>query len=483
MIPMLAPDSLHAQMMDLVRADFAALTLGILITASGIAVLAIHVLRVKSKSKLLLWLGWSALFYGVRVLVKTPTSELLIDRPDDFWQLVERVIGNFILIPALLFTEQIYGKGWRSSMRVLLALAIGYGLFATALELAEHKSTAAPDEGSVILIPVFLCMLIGHLAGYRPPPIAHVRALLIGLTIFVLSILNEHLVGNNLLPWHTQVETLGFFILMCAMGYVAIRGVLDNERNLVVLQDEMRAATRIQASILPHGVPQLAGAQICVRYFPMTAVAGDFYEFIQLDSQRVGIALADVAGHGVPAALVASMVKVAIDSQSAFAGDPSALMAGLNDIMCRQARGKLITAGYLFLDLEARRASYAAAAHPPVLVRRRNSGTTLELKENGLILGVRPSETYELMSFDLEPGDRILLYTDGIAEAANAADQMFSEQRLPQVLAERGSEATGAFADHLLQEVRDWSRIDVNGQADDMTLVVIDIELSLAAAV
>ena len=369
--PMPLQDTLHAQMAQVMRADFAALALGILITTTGIAMLAAYALRQRDKSKLLLWIGWLSLVYGVRVLVKTPASELLLNLREIDWQYADKIISNFILIPALLFAEQIYGIGWRSSMRALLWLATGYAVFATVVEVATHNTTAAPDAGTVVLIPLFLLILIGSFAGYQRPPIAHFRVLLIGLSVFVLTVLNEHLVNGGLLAWHTQVETLGFFILICSMGYVALRQVFDNERNLVMLQDEMRAATHIQTSILPREVPRLEGARICVRYLPMTAVAGDFYEFIEMDSKRVGIALADVAGHGVPAALVASMIKVAIDSLSAFIADPSALMAGLNDVMCRQARGKLITAGYLFIDLAEHRACYSAAAPPPILVRSR----------------------------------------------------------------------------------------------------------------
>ncbi len=473
---MLAADPIHSPLVQMVRADFAAVALGILITAAGLAALAVYVLRRRRDSRLLLWLGWFAILYGVRVLVKTPTSELLLDLDETDWQFAEKIISNFILIPALLFAEQIYGKGWRSGMTILLWFAVAYAIGATAVELVTHRATAAPDAGTVVMLPLFVLALIGAFQGYQRPPITHLRVLLAGLYIFVLTVINEHLVDSNLLPWRTRVETLGFFVLICSMGYVALRQVFQNERHLTMLQDEMRAATHIQNSILPRDMPRLTGAKICVRYLPMTAVAGDFYEFIELDSGRVGIALADVAGHGVPAALVASMIKVAIHSQSAWVTDPPALMAGLNDIMCRQARGKLITAGYLFLDLAQRRASYSAAAPPPILVRNRVSGTTTGFGENGLILGVRPGERYSSMCFDLHAGDRLVLYTDGIAEASDALDRMFSEERLHDAIAAQDSAGTETFADGLIADVRKWSDIDRNGQADDMTLVVIDIE-------
>jgi sigma-B regulation protein RsbU (phosphoserine phosphatase) len=292
------------------------------------------------------------------------------------------------------------------------------------------------------------------------------------LGAFFITFVNEHLILFSFWPWHVGIEPIGFFVLICTMGYLAIRQSVENEQNLRTLEEEMRSARRIQASILPRTVPRIEGATIAVRYLPMTSVAGDFYEFVSLGPGRIGIAIADVAGHGVPAALVASMVKVAIDSQSASAADPPVLMAGLNEIMCRQARGNLITAAYLFLDLAGGHACYAAAAHPPLLVRRRGNPAATEFRENGLILGVRPGETYEAMPFDLRSGDRLLLYTDGIAEAANAKDQLFSEERLSQVLAEHDGLDAAGFAERIVHEVRAWAGSD---QADDMTLVVVDI--------
>ena len=97
--------------------DFLSMALGIIITTTALALFALYLLRAKNRSPLLLWLGWFAFLYGIRVLVKTPTTELLIDLPQTYRHYAESVIGNFILVPALLFSEQLYGKGWRSSMR------------------------------------------------------------------------------------------------------------------------------------------------------------------------------------------------------------------------------------------------------------------------------------------------------------------------------------------------------------------------------
>jgi sigma-B regulation protein RsbU (phosphoserine phosphatase) len=464
--------SAHEQLRALLLPDVPAVVLGIVITTAALAVLAIYTLRAKNRAVQLLSFGLVALLYGVRLLLKTPSVQLLFDAPQFDWGLVESTIGNFIVIPLVLFMEQIYGKGWRSSLRWLLWFFTAYAALATALEFLAANPHAAPDAGGILLIGLALVQTVGYFAGYRLPSIAYGRVLFLGLLVFLIAVLNEHLTYSVGWFWQFRFEPLGFFVLICTMGYIAVRQTIDNEQDLRALEEEMRSARRIQASILPASVPHLEGAEIAVRYLPMTAVAGDFYEFLPVSSRRIGIALADVAGHGVPAALVASMVKVAIDSQSASACDPPTLIAGLNNIMCRQARGKLITAAYLFLDLDARRACYAAAAHPPLLLRHRGRQESTGFSENGLILGVRPGETYHPMTFDLCAGDRILLYTDGIPEASNGRDRMFSEERFAEVFSDHDKLDAGAFADRLLEEVRAWAGSE---QADDMTLMVIDI--------
>ena len=105
-------------------------------------------------------------------------------------------------------------------------------------------------------------------------------------------------------------------------------------RQLLSINNELEMAREIQLSILPHEIPKISGLEIAARYLPMTSVAGDFYDFIVLDEKHVGILIADVSGHGLPAALIASMLKASLSAQIPHAFDPARVLAGFNQSLC-----------------------------------------------------------------------------------------------------------------------------------------------------
>src|SRR6185369_5999091 len=169
--------------------------------------------------------------------------------------------------------------------------------------------------------------------------------------------------------------------------HLVLRGIRQQlAQQLLAIQKELETARQIQLSILPESVPRIAGLDIAARYVPMAAVAGDFYDFIVLDNKRVGILVADVSGHGMPAALIASMLKIALAAQINWGSDPAKVLTGLNQSLCGKFHGHYLTAAYVYLDLEKRTVSYAGAGHPPILMYDSATRNVRELEENGLFL-------------------------------------------------------------------------------------------------
>jgi len=181
------------------------------------------------------------------------------------------------------------------------------------------------------------------------------------------------------------------------------------------------------------------------------------------------VLIADVSGHGVPAALVASMVKVAIAAQIEHADDPAKVMTGLNTVLSGKLQGQFVTAAYLFLDLQSGTGRYSAAGHPPLLHYRAANNSIDDVVENGLILGIMPFANYASTTLTVGTGDRFLLYTDGVLEADQRGEE-FGADRVKRILSQPLS--ADQLCASLSREVRAWSQ-GIAG--DDITIVAVEI--------
>jgi phosphoserine phosphatase RsbU/P len=246
---------------------------------------------------------------------------------------------------------------------------------------------------------------------------------------------------------------------------------------LLALNNELEMARQIQLSILPHSIPQLSGLEIAARFLPMTSVAGDFYDFIQIDDKHIGILIADVSGHGLPSALIASMLQVALTGQSGHASEPARVLAGLNRALCGKFTHNFVTAAYVYVDVETNLMRYAGAGHPPILQWRNSTGKTTRILENGLVLGMFEEATYEALEFPLEVGDRYVLYTDGVPEAANPSEEQFGVDRFMRFIENHRHLGADQFAETFLAELSRWSGQTADQwQQDDITLLVVDFK-------
>ena len=259
--------------------------------------------------------------------------------------------------------------------------------------------------------------------------------------------------------------------------HLVLRGMREQlERQLLAIRTELETARDIQLSILPRENPHLAGVDIAARYIPMTSVAGDFYDFLIVDEKRIGILIADVSGHGMPAALISSMLKIALAGQRAQACDPAGVLSGLNDALCGKFQGHYVTAAYALIDTEKQTISYAGAGHPPLLVRSRCSGSTRQVLENGLFLGYFPEATYSAVEVPFKEGDWCVLYTDGIAEMTNPSEEQFGTNRLQLFLERHHDLSAGKFVDSLLDELACWSdHVSGREAEDDLTLLAVHL--------
>jgi sigma-B regulation protein RsbU (phosphoserine phosphatase) len=298
--------------------------------------------------------------------------------------------------------------------------------------------------------------------------------LIVGALIFVAEALYANVARVLNYPIPNVIASLGFAVLLLSFAYVALEMLVSNERRLLSIDKELEIARELQFSSLPSEVPKLSNLRIAASYLPMTAVAGDFYEFVSINEHQIGFLVADVSGHGVPAALIASMIRVAMHSVDGYAHDPAEVMRGLGSSLSNELRGQFVSAAYLCIDSHARTARYSAAGHPPLLHWCAADGSLRRIESNGLLFGVPIHSDYPGCDITLQSGDRLLLYTDGFTEPENAAGESFGDHKLEEVIRDNLQRPAPELAPRLLAELCAWQPAGLT-QQDDITLIVIDV--------
>ena len=465
------------------RAQIARLAFGFLILVIGLAALALFFFRRKTRDLTLLSLGIAAALYGLRLLPRESIIQSILHISKPLQGHIDLWITCLILTPFLMFLLQVALEPGKSLARWALYLQPIFIVLAITRDLLGRRANLAITINRIFVFTL-IASLIANLQWFRPkasrkPLSREYRVLISGLLIFGAFVVYGNLTDMKLVPG-ANIEPVGFLIFIAFLGYLAAHRTFANEEHLLAINKELQIANQIQSSILPHKVPRLAGLEIVARYVPMSAVAGDFYDFLVLDERRIGILVADVTGHGVPAALIASMLKGAFAGQAAHAEDPARVLAGLNGALCGKFEEHFVTAAYVFIDLNKFVLRYAGAGHPPLLLApctnaRGRGAESREVEANGLMLGLFPEAAYSSVEIPLDAGDRVLLFTDGILEAMNSAREEFGKSRLKKFLAASSSSASH-LADALLLELRSWSGVEAQRtHDDDITLVILDL--------
>jgi phosphoserine phosphatase RsbU/P len=461
------------------RSQVATIVVGMILLLAGLSGVALFFFRSKSRDLTLIYFGLFSILYALRLLFRMPVVRSLSGLSDSLRGHIDLWITVVLIIPFLLFLRQVLGPRVKILVRVLLIAQI---IFAVLAITADAFGVAAKLRISVNNYLV-LAMVGGLMAnflvlrfrGLGEPWTRELRVLTAGLLVFGAFVLHGNLQSLGLLRG-PDVEALGFLFFVGCLGYVAAHRSFANEHRLLAINKELEIARQIQSSILPREVPSIAGLEIAARYLPMSAVAGDFYDFLTFEGNRLGVLIADVTGHGVPAALIASMLKVAFASQSAHADDPARVLAGLNQALCGKFEAHFVTAAYLYVDLEAKIVRYAGAGHPPLLFCNRRNGDGRPIEQNGFFLAMFPGAEYSSIEMQMQPGGRYMLYTDGLPESKSASGEEFGIARCSQFLASHTQLPAAELADNLLREITSWAaRPSESTQEDDMTLVILDM--------
>jgi predicted permease len=249
--------------------------------------------------------------------------------------------------------------------------------------------------------------------------------------------------------------------------------IVEQER----LRRELTLASEVQKRLFPEKAPDVCGAQLVGYCLPARGVGGDYYDFLRIGSGQLGIALADVAGKGIAAALVMSVVQASLRS---LADDPaislSQLTGKINRLLCASTGpNSYATFFYARLDETTRCLSYVNGGHnPPFLLRNHHSGAIEELTTGGTIVGMFPFSQYEEGTVQLESGDVLMLFSDGVSEAHNPQEEEFGEARLQEALRRYRDLPVGEMSSAVLGELQQW--MADAPQYDDLTFVLMKMK-------
>lgn len=266
-------------------------------------------------------------------------------------------------------------------------------------------------------------------------------------------------------------------LLTRVKSYISLKKAVEEQTKFISVKQELEIAKKIQLAILPRILPDMAGLSIDARYEPMTEIGGDFYDFLQLDSKRIGVLIADVTGHGVPAALISSMVKIAYYMSYDSLTDPAGLLEKMNAALIDHIHGRFITAFYAFIDLHEMKMTFSNAAHWPMYLHNKKDGGLRKLTVKGKLIGLNRDEKFKNITIDIKSGERLVFFTDGLVEERGANGKLFDEEKLEQIIITNPFLSPEKLLDKIFNSIYSWSeRYKQSGLEDDATMLVIDID-------
>lgn len=374
-------------------------------------------------------------------------------------------------LPMGLFFGTISGRGpggYLRAYRMALVFAYVIGLLLWGLEhFVIKRIPARPGES--------------HTAGVLRVSLIYAATSILGAAIAAYLLHVTFMPG--LLGGGRQVAVIGMYSLLFSalttgivLAVIFYRDAIQRAK----ADQELDLARRIQRAFLISQFPTTPRLEVHAINVSSRHVSGDFYDVVTVGDSLL-VAIADVSGKGVAAALMSSMLQASLRTQAAVAGSVAEMLTNMNRLLCGGTpTGKFATCFLARVEEPTLRIRYANAGHNYPLLRRRD-GSIEELRQGGLLLGIMEDIRLEEASIQLAPGDCIVFYTDGISEAADVDNELFGEQRLTALVA---ALPTGRPASETAERILAGVRAHLDGvePGDDMTLVVLRVRDETASA-
>ena len=408
---------------------------------------------------------------GRRALEKEALFEITkaLSAPLDLDEVIEAIFRSlkqvvhfdaaaiYLVNPQTLALEQVADQGYPESADEAFGLRVGVGLVGWVAKTGE--AVIVPDVRKDV-----------RYVAARPETRSELAAPLLieGRTIGVFNL--ESNLEDAFHEGHLELVTAFASHAAVAVERARLtRALLERRR----LEKELAIAREIQLSFLPKSAPQIAGYELAGAARPHAEVGGDYYDFIRVSDGRLGLAIADSSGKGIPAALLMAGFRMSLLAEIRNDFAIRAVMRKVNSLLHESIdRDKFVTAFYGLLDTKNRALIFSNAGHNPPLLLRAN-GVLEPLVEGGVAFGVLPDAQYEERPVALSSGDTLLLYTDGVTEAESPTGEQYGQWRLEQLLIRLQPKHAQEILDGVVEDVLAWA--GTRGQSDDLTLMVVKV--------
>jgi sigma-B regulation protein RsbU (phosphoserine phosphatase) len=268
-------------------------------------------------------------------------------------------------------------------------------------------------------------------------------------------------------------DDLQVLLLLASLVAIIIEKVMLHEQLIEKkrLEGQLEVARQVQLELLPAQDPQLEGFDISAYNFPTEEVSGDYYDWVRIYDDQIGIVVADVSGKGVPAALLMAFLRASLRAAIHIGYAPHISMAKVNYLLWESIeRNQFVTAFYSVLDASNRTLAYTNAGHsPPLLLEKDGSARFIE--RGGLPLGMFRDTRYYEYYLSLEPGQMLVLYTDGVTEATNPGGEEYGSERLESAVRAGRHLSARELIDFIHRDVVRWT--DGKGASDDITFFIV----------
>ena len=363
----------------------------------------------------------------------------------------------YLVNPQTLALERVADQGYPAGAEEAFGLRVGVGLVGWVAKTGE--AVIVPD---VRKDPRYVAARLTTRSELAAPLVVE------GRTIGVFNLESDH--DDAFHEGHLELVTaFASHAAVAVERALLTRALLERRR----FEKELAIAREIQLSFLPKSAPQIPGFDLAGAARPHAEVGGDYYDFIHVTDSRLGLAIADSAGKGIPAALLMAGFRMSLLAEIRNEFAIRAVMRKVNSLLYESTeRDKFVTAFYGVLDYKNRALVFSNAGHNPPLVVRED-GEIEWLLEGGVALGVLPDAQYEERPLALRYGDLLLLYTDGVSEAESPSGEQYGQRRLEQTLVRLRHLPAQEILNAVVEDVLAWA--GARGQHDDLTLMVVKV--------